>query len=160
MAREEHDREDLLGEAVALVERVELELAGPGHVIAGFRSDGSASLYFDGDPAWHFNSAGQLRRAFVDGLLYKAERARLVRLRRERGQGAVNLWRHDCSAEETAALVARLTDDLATLERALAAGDYRLIGQVPADAPLVERVSDWLARLPGAIELAATPRAG
>ncbi len=79
MAHEEQDREDLLAEAVALVERVEIELPdGGGHVIAGFRRNSCGSVYFDADPAYHFNSRHALRRAFVGGRLLKAERGCLV----------------------------------------------------------------------------------
>ena len=57
MAREEHARENLIAEATALVERVELLLAGlPEPVVAGFRPDGSASLFFADDPVYQFNS--------------------------------------------------------------------------------------------------------
>jgi hypothetical protein len=160
MAREEQDREDLLREAVALVERFEIELAGGRRVVVGFRADGCASVYLDGDPAWHFNTRGELRRAFVDGFLYKAERGQLVRLERRRSADAVELVRHACTADETAALVARLAEELTALARVLAAGKYRLMGQVPDDGAVVERTRDWMATLPRPIEVAAGPRAG
>jgi hypothetical protein len=159
MARQEHEREDLLRDAVALAERCEIELDGRRRVVVGFRADGCASIYFDGDPAWHFNSGRQLRRAFVDGFLYKAERGVLVRLERRRSQRAVELWRHACTADETSAVLARLADDLTALGRTLESGTYRLIGQVPADAPIVERAGNWLAELPRPVGLASTPRA-
>ena len=85
MAREEADREDLLGDATAFVERIEWRLPSgdptaqsdpPGQIVfAGFRADDAVSFYFDADPVYHFNAAGQLRRAFCQGLLLKAERA-------------------------------------------------------------------------------------
>lgn len=159
MAREEHDREDLLREAVALVERCELELPGPRHVFAGFRADGCASVYFDGDPAWHFNTRGQLRRAFVAGLLYKAQGCCLIRLERRRTAEAVELVRHACTSEETAALLERASSELAELERTIASGNFRLLGQVPAEADVVERMRHWLAGLARPIPLAAVPNA-
>ena len=53
MARQEQEREDLLREAVALVERIEVQTAREqGTVVIGFRRDGAASVYFD-DPDGH-----------------------------------------------------------------------------------------------------------
>lgn len=73
MARQEHDREDLLAEAVALVERIELRVGDwPQSVTAGFRRDGSASFYLTADEVYQFNTARQLRRAFLAGRLIKA----------------------------------------------------------------------------------------
>src|SRR6184192_244955 len=96
MARVERDREDLLAEATALVERVELEVAGwPGHVVLGFRASGCGSVYFGADEAYQFNTTGELRRAYRDGALYKAERRRLVRLARQRTAEEVQLIRHE-----------------------------------------------------------------
>jgi len=95
MAREEQHREDLMAEATALVERVSLELAATATpVVMGFRRDHGASIYFDADRVYQFTSGGQLRRAFVDELLYKAERGRLVAMRRQRGAQAVELISH------------------------------------------------------------------
>src|SRR5262245_38318908 len=72
MARQESDREDLLREATALVERAELKVAGePEPVTVGFRRDGSLSVFFGSVAVYQFNTAGELRRAFADGLLYK-----------------------------------------------------------------------------------------
>jgi hypothetical protein len=83
MARQPEDREDLLAEATALVERAELRLPGDARtIVAGFRATGCGSLFFGADPVYQFNSARQLRRAFVGGELYKAERGQLVALTR------------------------------------------------------------------------------
>src|SRR5688572_18570527 len=65
MARQEQDREDILREATALVERVELLIPEfPEPIVAGFRRDGSASFFFGADPVLQFNAQGKLRRAF------------------------------------------------------------------------------------------------
>src|SRR5687768_8047260 len=111
MSRTESDREDLLREATALVERAELQVAGLGEpIVVGFRRDGAASFFFGADPVYQFNAAGELRRAYVGGLLYKAEQGELVALRRERTPAETALVRHDLSAAES-------TDLLAALER-------------------------------------------
>ena len=92
MARDESSREDLLREATALVERIELRITAPisaahdrdDHVVVGFRANGAASFFFGDDPVYQFNSAGQLRRAYCGGLLFKATHGRLVSLQRVR----------------------------------------------------------------------------
>src|SRR3954468_24098136 len=106
MSRRESDREDLLREATALVERAELNVAGlEESIVIGFRRDGAASFYFGADPVYQFNAVGQLRRGFVAGRLIKAERGRLVALSRERTENEVALVRHELStAEATVAL--------------------------------------------------------
>ncbi len=101
MARHESEREDLLAEARALVDRAEYQVPGQEHVlVAGFRTNGALSLFFGEDPALHWNSQGELRRAYADGLLYKAEQGQLVALRRERNDKETALVRHVLSADE------------------------------------------------------------
>jgi hypothetical protein len=161
MAREEQDREDLLAEAVALVERV--EIAAPiwtEHIVAGFRRDGCASLYFGSDPAYHFNTKQELRRAFVGGLLYKAERGKLVSLKRERTAGEVRLLAHELSEVETGDFLAALNVQVNRLLQTLQAGDYQIIGQVPGDTDVIGRLRPRLAELGETIDIAVNPRAG
>ena len=168
MARVERDREDLLAEATALVQRVELEVPAVGHffdlpghppqVIVGFRRSGCGSVYFGPDEAYQFNAAGELRRVYRGGGLYKAERGRLVRLTRRRTPEAVQLIRHDLDEAETAGLLGRMGELLDVLRASLAERRYRIARQVPADADLVGRVAAWLVMLPrGAV--ARTPHA-
>jgi len=158
MARHESDREDLLREATALVERAELKVAGfEEPIVVGFRRDGSASFYFGSDPVYQFNAALQLRRAYIGGLLYKAERGRLVSLRRERGKAAVHLVRVDLSDDEAAAMLARLQDELLRLHSAMAARRFEVTGQVPANADVVGQIGEWLAALPDKVSVAYAP---
>ena len=158
MSRRESDREDVLREATALVERAELSVAGfDDPVIVGFRRDGSASFFFGADPVYQFNTAGELRRAFVGGLLLKAERGRLIALRRERSAAEVALVRSELSAEESASLIGALRKRLASLQAALAGGSFATTGQVPADADVPARIARWLAALPAEIRIARVP---
>jgi hypothetical protein len=153
MARQESDREDLLREATALVERVELSpVDAPQHepVIAGFRAGGAVSIFFGGDPVYQFNASGELRRAYADGLLFKAERGCLVSLRRIRRQAEVQLVRHDLTDAEQAAFLTRMTDQLRGFAADLECVNYSLVGQVPADADVLGRLREWLARHIGA----------
>lgn len=150
MARDEQDREDLLADAVALVHRAELRTVGSAEsIVVGFRSNGCASVYFGADPAYHFNTRNQLRRAFVDGALYKAERGLLVALARQRRSDEVCLLRRDLGVEETAAFLAGARARLQQLADALAAGACTILGQVPPDADVTGRTTVWLDKLLG-----------
>src|SRR3954462_9073696 len=103
MAREESSREDLLREATALVERIELIPNGStsdGHIVAGFRLNGALSLFFGEEPVFQFNACGELRRAYSDGKLLKADRGRLAALGRVRTQNEVQLVRHELNEAE------------------------------------------------------------
>jgi hypothetical protein len=158
MSRRESDREDLLREATALVERAELAVTGLDEpVVAGFRRDGSASFFFGGDPVYQFNTAGELRRAFVGGLLLKAERGRLIALRRERSAGEVALVRSELSDEELASLQGGLRKRLDSLHAGLAGGSFAARGQVPAGAAVPARIIRWLEALPAEIRIARVP---
>lgn len=159
MASHEADREDMLREATALVHRAELQLTGDATtIVVGFRRDGSLSIYFGGDPVYQFTSQGALRRAFIDGLLYRAERGRLVSLRRERGAEATLLIRHDLTLAEQTEIAAQVER---ALERLLAqiSGAFQLVGEVPQGSNVVSRVRDRLAGRPHPLTIADRPHA-
>lgn len=161
MARRESDRENLLREATALVERAELRLAGFDEpVVIGFRRDGCASVYLGADPAWHFNARNELRRAFVDGRLLKAQRRRLVALDRRRAAGEVQLLRRELNDAQTAALLARLRQSLDAAAASLAESEtHHLVGQVPDEVDVVKRIRRWLTALPAVVPIAASAHA-
>jgi len=161
MSRSESDREDLLREATALVERVELQVPGYAEpIIIGFRRDGSASYFFGADPVYQFNTAGELRRAFVNDLLYKAEAGRLVSLRRERSATETALVRHELTLDESAALLSELTGHFAKLRAALQNHAHQVLREVPPGANLPPRILAWLQQLPGTIPIASAPHVG
>jgi hypothetical protein len=160
MAREEHPREDLLAEAKTLVERVSLELNGSAApVFVGFRRDHGASFYFGSEPVYQFTSNGSLRRAFVDDLLYKADRGRLVALTRRRTPEEVQLISHTLDGAAAKSLLDEMQSRLDGLHHALAKNHFRILGQVPAEADLVRRIRCWLDEFVGRIEIAPAPRA-
>lgn len=162
MARQESEREDLLREATALVERIELSLPNqPETIVAGFRRDGSASFFFGQSPVFQFNSSRELRRAFRDGLLYKTDSGRLVEMRRERTATAVELRSRVLTDDESATLLSESLARLTELREALAAGQAVVVGQVPENANGVDvkcRVENWLQLLTGEITIAKTSR--
>ena len=158
MSRSESDREDLLREATALALRAELEVPGYGEpIVVGFRKDGSASFFFGADPVYQFNAAGELRRAFAAGLLYKAERGQLIALRRERSATETALVRHELTPDETAALLATLRQRFGQLRAALQTGAHQVLREVPPAANLPQRILAWLEQLPDTPPIAAAP---
>lgn len=160
MARQESDREDLLREATALVERAELQIPGESEpVTVGFRRDGSLSIFFGGDPVYQFNTAGQLRRAYVAGLLYKAERGRLVALRRERTPAEVALVRRELTDTEAEAILATASSRLASLSESLQSGSFQTAGQIPVDRDIPGRARAWLHEHLASLAIATRPHA-
>lgn len=161
MARIESDREDLLREATALVERAELQL--PDHaqpIVIGFRRDGSGSLYCGGEPVFQFNTRRELRRAYWQGRLIKAEDGQLVALSRQRTSTAVELIRRQLTDEEEAGLLIACREWVERIIAAIAAGRIAVTGQVPADGAVLERIRQWLQELPSSIEVACRPNVG
>ncbi len=159
MARQEQDREDLLAEATALTERVELRVDGFAEpVVVGFRSYGAVSCYFGADPAYHFNSAGRLRRAYAGGLLYKAEQGRLASLDRRRTGSEVQLVRHDLDAAETRRFLEAAAAKLIGLREKLSRGSFERVGQHPEGADVVGRVQAWLSQHADQIQAADSAR--
>ena len=162
MARETHKREDLLRDATALVPRISLRLTHDGkpcEVFAGFRKEGAVSLYFDDDPVYHFNSAAELRRAFQDDRLVKAELGRLVAMQPRRTMQSTDMVRHELSAEEQEQFCAAMLERIAWLKRELAAERYELVGQVPENGDRLSQLKEWLESLADA-RIAESPRVG
>ena len=132
--------------ATALVERIELQL--PNHqetIVAGFRRDGSLSLYFGPDPVYQFNSEGQLRRSYAGELLYKADHGRLLALERRRESGHIVMSAQELGAKEADGFLKQLRERLDYLNQSLSSEEWRLISQIPNEAPVVDRLRQWLA---------------
>ncbi|MFO0902923.1 MAG: hypothetical protein U0939_07995 [Pirellulales bacterium] len=158
MARNEQDREDLLREATALVERIEFTVAPwQEPIVAGFRRTGAASFYFGADPVYQFNEQRELRRGYFGGRLLKAEAGRLVWLDRRRTESAVELLREVMPAAEATLFLAQARTQLELLKQCLAAGELRVSGQAPAAADVLGRVQRWLAELPATLAAAPAP---
>ncbi|WP_166819758.1 hypothetical protein [Thalassoroseus pseudoceratinae] len=100
MARNESDREDLMREAIALVRRAELEIPEADEpVFIGFRRTGAFSIYWGADPVYQFDPEFRLRRAFVDGFLFRTTGETMAKLNRVRSASATELHRTDLSWE-------------------------------------------------------------
>ena len=158
MAQQESDREDLLREATALVERCELQMPGwADSVVLGFRRDGSASVFCGAEPVYQFNIQNQLRRGYRQGSLLKSDQGRLIRLTRERTPTQVLLVRCELLPAEQEEILAEVTLVLQQLRQFLSAGEYALLGQVSAEGKVVERALAWLQSFPFPVQIAAAP---
>ena len=158
MTRLEHDREDLMREATALVRRVEVRLPGDSQTcVVGFRRGGEASVFVGSDPVFQFNTAGELRRGFWNGRLVKAERGRLVQLERRRTEAEVQLVRHELTETQMLDFVQLATETLNLLRRALQTGELVVVKQVPADVNVLFDLATWLDSLPQPLAIASAP---
>jgi hypothetical protein len=147
MARLESDREDLMAEATALVQRAEFVVPGQtASVIAGYRRDGALSIYFGADPCCHFDDQLRLRRAFAAGSLYRTQGHTLAHLQRSRNGQSVDLLRHDLTPAELDELCSQFTDRLRELHTSLKR-DARCVQEVPPGAGLPERLVASLEQL-------------
>lgn len=134
MARIESDREDLLREAVALVRRAELRGADePDLLVIGFRATGQMSIYFGQDLMYQFDELGRLRRAFVDGLLYRTQGGTLAQLRRERSETETSLVRRDLDEGSLQAFRDRIHTRIRRLQTLLQDGQLNIVRQIPSD---------------------------
>lgn len=147
MSRQESDKEDLMAEATALVERAEFARASdtsthPGWTVvtAGFRSDHSLSLYFDQDPFYQFDSAGRLRRSYEAGFLFRSTGDTLARLQRTRTEARTTLLRHDLSADELRDFRDRMRLNLTNFFDRLSANSLSLLRVVPTNGDIKGRL--------------------
>ncbi len=161
MAREESDREDLIAEATALVDRVAFAIPDlADEIVVGFRSDGSPSIYLKPYRVYQFNNAAELRRAYLDGVLYKAERGRLTAMRRERTPRETALVGRELNDDETAAFLLSMRKELARLVALLRDGKVVCTRQVTRESTsesgqtAESRAIDWLSNLPDSFTIA------
>ena len=160
MAREIHEREDLLRDAKAFQPRIQLRLTWDDNVhevFAGFRTANAVSLYFDTEPVYHFNSAGELRRAFVRGRLIKAERGKLAAWQPQRSQQITEMLRHDFSQSEERQFCQSLQEHVGKLREALRSEKFEIVGQEPADEDALPRLIEWLEEF-REVRIATSPR--
>ena len=109
MIPDENGREDLMREAVSLTRRIECLFPGRADVVVfGFNDLDWLFVYPGGDTMYRFDHEGRLRRAFVDGLLYRSSGQTLAELTRQgeqkpstaNGRPESILLRRDLSADE------------------------------------------------------------
>ena len=143
MARQESDRDDLFAELAALSPRMELRVGDqPGSVCAGRReSTGGWSVFFRPDQVYHFDASGRLRRAYVEGFLYRSEGQTLSRLRRERSTAETSLLRHDLETTELDAFLAAMKSAIRDLLAEIQANHVTVLRVTPEDEDVVPTLS-------------------
>ena len=148
MAKQEHRKEDLIADATALVDRAEFRQATHSELlVVGFRKTGALSLYFGEDPVYHFNDAGELRRAFVAGAIFKAEGQQLVRMERHRTATAHELVSQVLTESDQEAFLQPLSTRLAELQVAADSPAWQVVREVrDSSEPVAEQLAGWLAR--------------
>ena len=156
MSREEADREDLMEEAVQLIHRLQIVIADrPDPVIAGRRATGAWSFYFGAEPVYQFDVEGRLRRAYIDGHLYRSQGTTVARLARSRTATETTLQRHDLTPDELQEMQTRCRNDLTELRNALWEDRFEISRYVGFDLSPRSAVSDALYTiLTGGIRLA------
>ena len=148
MAVHESDREDLMREAVALVRRIELQVPDEKEsVICGFRSNGALSVFFGPDPVYQFDPESRLRRAFVDGLLYRTQGTTLAQLKRQRSEDVTELLRRDLCVDELNEFLKTMRIRLQQLLSALETNEVVVLKQVPENQSIVRELIDALGRI-------------
>ncbi|QDU82002.1 hypothetical protein Pla110_37540 [Polystyrenella longa] len=147
MAHQESDREDLMQEATALVERVELSLPSESEpFVLGYRRLGDLSCFLGPDPVFHFDPEMRLKRAFVQGYLFRTQETTLARLERVRSVNPetdrvkTDLLRHDLEPDELNLFRKETLKGLAGLAEALKANDFTVHRQVPSGVDLTSRI--------------------
>lgn len=154
MARNEKHREDLIAEATALVDRIELQMPETSEkesqiIFAGFRSNGFLSIYFGQDLHYQFDLDGRLRRAFVDPDLYRASYGKLSRLERRRSDDQTVLVRTDLDDQQSLEFINSCHQRLHALRTQLTSDDANVLKSVVAKkqtttADLLNRLAECL----------------
>lgn len=134
MTRNESDKEDLIKDATAMVDRAEFSavsaVENPIIVTAGFRKDSSLGLYFAQDPFYQFAPDGLLRRAYENGFLYRSQTTTLARLNRTRTAQQTTLNRNDLNPTELQGFRCRMTARLQCFVEQLEAGTTQRLRSV------------------------------
>ncbi|MBS0205979.1 MAG: hypothetical protein JSS49_24065 [Planctomycetes bacterium] len=158
MARVEADREDLLTEAVALVRRMELQTPGENSIVAGFRETGWLSIYFGQDRMYQFDEIGRLRRAYIDGLLYRTHGTVLAQLERQRTEQETALVRRDLSGADLAEFRSTMLARINSLLDRLTTGHYTILRQIPDQSTsLAPEIGEFLQLVVNSPEFLAAP---
>lgn len=144
MSRNESGDDDIMRDAVSLVRRIECRGAvNASAIVAGFNSGGWLFVYSGEDPMYRFDSKHRLRRAFVDGLLYRTEGQTLAQIQRQRYSDVhqtgstreTTLLRRDLSTSELEVFRLRMMRDIAECISGIRTGEF--IKRLPVDDLIV-----------------------
>ena len=157
MAQNESDREDLMSEAVSLIKRIECRQdSRPDPLVLGLNALGWLFVYPAAELMYRFDERGRLRRAFVEGMLYRSAGTVLSMLQRQRTHeqtGAITvtkttLLRRDLTPPELNSFRLRMSQELTAVRAAV--DPHRVLRQYPADEAGV--LAEIQLRLLGVVE--------
>jgi hypothetical protein len=161
MAKDAHDREDLLRDASAMDVRVELRIAGVDHsVYCGFRTCGVFSLYWNQDNVVQFNAHGELRRAFWRNRMLASYERQLHWLNRDLNSARMRLSREPLTDDELAALEEFVSQSMVQLRDSFSTNSYEVVGKFPEDLDVCKKVAAWLEGHPDSVRYALHPGVG
>ena len=143
--RNESDREDIMREATALKRRMSLRVAGmPEPIVAGFRTNDYFSVFFDQDPVYQYDNQGQLRRAYLGGLLYRTQGNTLAQLKRVRTETQTVLQREDLNSDQLAVFLTTMSEFISRLLTAFENGTVTVLETIPDDPAIADQVTTAL----------------
>ena len=140
------DDEDLIREATALTERIEVCIGQGENWLWGRRRNGSVSV-FCGPLVFQFNSANEIRRAFADGRRIKSENGQLIRLERTSGGGAIHFIESVLDQSQQETLLAKARQSLDNLAAALDKTGNPVRGEGADLSELASAAKQWLAEV-------------
>lgn len=108
-------------------------------LVAGFRADGALSVYLGPERVYHCDAEGRLRRAFLDGVLYRTQGGTLAALRRDRTTTETTLWRHDLPPHDLETFHRQMRLDLQHLHKQLTQTNWHPARLAPADDAVLVR---------------------
>ncbi|MCC9609480.1 hypothetical protein LOC68_05000 [Blastopirellula sp. JC732] len=158
MAQSEEDREDLMQEATALVRRGEYAAPQEVEVVTiGYRQNGALSIFFGQDPVYQFNDAGQFRRGYIDGELFKADGGRLVCMRRQRDGKKTTLVSTSLSDVDQAEVIVKMEWRLNELAESIEEQETTCNEVIPDDANVAGEFLEWWRQKQMNIDIAPAP---
>lgn len=150
--------EDLLREATALKERMEVSIDGDAW-LWGRRANGAVSV-FCGEMVWQFNTRQEIRRAFADNHRLKSEQGRFVRLERIGQRGSMRFHETVLDDEQQNNLLEKARDSLATMAKALERPNAVVQAADGDTNEMTAAARQWLNdRLAGPLVIAEAPHA-
>jgi len=142
MSHNEADREDLIREAVALPERVEIQISGFAEpIMIGFRATSAMSVFVGQDPVYQFDPEGRLRRAYLSGFLYRSEHTTLAQLQRVRTENETRLLRHDLDPDQLEEFRRSMKESLLPIATSVRSGDVTTLRSIPVNHNLLPKIN-------------------
>jgi len=143
MARQEHDREDLLRDGKQMPLRAECRIEDV-VVVIGFRDRGQVSMYFGADPVFQFNENRQLRRVFFEGKRFAAACGKLYELTRRKQDDKLQFLSTEIDEDAESVILKNLDQRLVQLQAALKmpGSHWKIVGDKPMD--FLPLLSAWL----------------